>query len=42
MQEKTGGFFFPVDLCFGDKGKLFVLEKGAERIQLFHVDDLDE
>ena len=42
MQEKTGGFFFPVDLCFGDKGKLFVLEKGADRIQVFQVGDLDE
>lgn len=42
MQEETGGFFFPVDLSFGDNGRLFVLEKGAERIQIFQVGDLDE
>jgi len=40
MEEETGGFFFPVDLCFGDKGTLYVLEKGAERIQIFQVGDL--
>lgn len=40
MEEETGGFFFPVDLCFGEEGKLFVLEKGAERIQIFQVSDL--
>ena len=40
MEEQKGGFFFPVDLCFGDNGELFVLEKGASRIQLFHVGDL--
>ncbi|HBO69146.1 MAG TPA: hypothetical protein DD658_02970 [Deltaproteobacteria bacterium] len=37
---ESGGFFFPVDLCFGEKGELFVLEKGAERIQVFQVGDL--
>lgn len=44
MEETTesGGFFFPVDLCFGEKGELFVLEKGAERIQVFQVVDLRE
>lgn len=44
LEETTesGGFFFPVDLCFGDKGELFVLEKGAERIQVFRVGDLGE
>jgi len=40
MQEETGGFFFPVDLCFGENGALFVLEKGANRIQVFQVEDL--
>lgn len=44
LEETTesGGFFFPVDLCFGEKGELFVLEKGAERIQVFQVGDLRE
>jgi DNA-binding beta-propeller fold protein YncE len=42
MEEKVGGFFFPVDICFGEKGKLFVLEKGADRIQVFHISDLGE
>jgi len=42
MEQETGGFFFPVDLCFGDKGMLYVLEKGAERIQIFEVSDLNE
>jgi DNA-binding beta-propeller fold protein YncE len=42
MQEKDGGFFFPVDLCFGRMGKLYVLEKGGERIQVFQVSDLKE
>lgn len=42
MQEKTGGFFFPVDLCFGKNGELYVLEKGGNRIQVFQVDDLKE
>lgn len=42
MEEDTGGFFFPVDLCFGEKGMLYVLEKGAERIQIFQVSDLNE
>ncbi len=41
-EEKTGGFFFPVDLCFGDQGRLYVLEKGANRIQVFRVEDLHE
>jgi sugar lactone lactonase YvrE len=42
LEETTdsGGFYFPVDLCFGEKGELFVLEKGADRIQVFQVDDL--
>ena len=40
MEEKSGGFFFPVDLCFGEDGRLFVLEKGANRVQIFLVDDL--
>jgi sugar lactone lactonase YvrE len=40
MEEETGGFFFPVDLCFGENGEMFVLEKGANRIQVFQVDDL--
>jgi DNA-binding beta-propeller fold protein YncE len=40
MEETTGGFFFPVDLCFGENGEMFVLEKGANRIQVFQVDDL--
>lgn len=34
------GFSFPVDLCFGGPGELIVLEKGAERIQVFRVADL--
>jgi DNA-binding beta-propeller fold protein YncE len=38
--SESGGFFFPVDLCFGDRGELFVLEKGAERVQVFSVGDL--
>jgi sugar lactone lactonase YvrE len=42
MEEADGGFFFPVDLCFGDNGELYVLEKGAERIQVFLVEDLNE
>lgn len=42
MEEKSGGFFFPVDLCFAEGGKLFVLEKGADRIQVFEVGDLKE
>ncbi|HEY6006053.1 MAG TPA: NHL repeat-containing protein [Anaeromyxobacter sp.] len=37
---ESGGFFFPVDLCFGNPGELLVLEKGAERIQTFQVADL--
>jgi sugar lactone lactonase YvrE len=40
MEETTGGFFFPVDLCFGEDGEMFVLEKGAGRIQVFQVEDL--
>ena len=40
LEEESGGFFFPVDLCFGEEGKLFVLEKGANRIQIFQVEDL--
>lgn len=40
MEEKTGGFFFPADLCFGENGELFVLEKGANRLQVFQVKDL--
>ena len=40
LEIDTGGFFFPVDLCFGEKGMLYVLEKGAERIQIFQVSDL--
>lgn len=40
LEEKTGGFFFPVDLCFGDAGELFVVEKGANRVQVFQVGDL--
>jgi DNA-binding beta-propeller fold protein YncE len=42
MEEEKGGFFFPVDLCFGQKGELFVLEKGGERVQVFEVKDLKE
>lgn len=42
MEEKAGGFFFPVDICFGEKGKLFVLEKGADRVQVFRIGDLGE
>ncbi len=42
MEEEDGGFFFPVDLCFGDHGELYVLEKGADRIQVFQVEDLNE
>ncbi len=44
IEEKPGdgGFLFPVDLCFGKEGELFVLEKGADRIQVFHVGDLGE
>ncbi|MBI5576054.1 MAG: hypothetical protein HY896_06780 [Deltaproteobacteria bacterium] len=44
LEETTesGGFFFPVDLCFGEKGELFVLEKGAERVQVFQVGDLKD
>lgn len=42
LQEKTGGFFFPVDICFGENGELFVLEKGGNRIQVFQVDDLKD
>lgn len=42
MEEETGGFFFPVDLCFGEQGELYVLEKGANRIQVFQVEDLNE
>lgn len=42
MEEKAGGFFFPVDLCFGEKGELFVLEKGANRLQVFQVGDLKQ
>jgi len=42
MKEKNWMFFFPVDLCFGNKGELFVLEKGANRIQVFQVSDLKE
>lgn len=42
MEEEGGGFFFPVDLCFGELGTLYVLEKGANRIQVFLVEDLDE
>lgn len=41
QQQGENGFLFPVDLCFGDNGQLFVLEKGANRIQLFLVGDLD-
>lgn len=40
MEEESGGFFFPVDICFYGKGKLAVLEKGANRIQIFEVADL--
>lgn len=40
MEEKGSGFFFPVDLCFTESGELIVLEKGANRIQIFQVDDL--
>ena len=40
MERESGGFFFPVDLCFGDDGRLFVLEKGANRVQVFRVGDL--
>jgi len=29
-----------VDLCFGEDGRLFVLEKGANRVQVFRVEDL--
>lgn len=42
MTEKKWMFFFPVDLCFGKKGELFVVEKGANRIQVFQVSDLKE
>jgi len=42
MKEKQWTFFFPVDLCFGEKGELFVVEKGANRIQVFQVSDLRE
>ena len=42
MKEKKWMFFFPVDLCFGKKGELFVVEKGANRIQVFQVSDLKE
>lgn len=35
--QERGGFFFPVDLCFGEAGELIVLEKGAERIQRFTI-----
>lgn len=40
METERGGFFFPVDLCFGPDGALFVLEKGGDRIQVFEVGDL--
>ena len=39
-EKEKGGFFFPVDLRFGPDGLLFVLEKGAGRIQVFQVEDL--
>lgn len=42
VSDKAWTFFFPVDICFGPKGELFVLEKGAERIQVFQVSDLKE
>lgn len=42
IEEKSGGFFFPVDICFGENGEFFVLEKGANRIQIFQVEDLKE
>lgn len=42
LEEKGGGFFFPVDLCFGEKGELIVLEKGGNRIQIFQVSDLKD
>lgn len=42
MEEKEGGFFFPVDLCFGARDTLYVLEKGANRIQVFRIGDLRE
>jgi DNA-binding beta-propeller fold protein YncE len=42
LEEKAGGFFFPVDLCFGENGELFVLEKGANRLQVFQVGDLKQ
>lgn len=40
LEVSAGGFFFPVDLCFGNDGILYVLEKGANRIQVFQVEDL--
>lgn len=42
LEEKGSGFFFPVDLCFGEDGELIVLEKGGNRIQIFQVSDLKE
>jgi hypothetical protein len=36
------GFLLPVDLCVGAQGPLYVLEKGANRIQVFDLPDLRE
>lgn len=37
-----GGLFFPVDLCFGPGGTLYLLEKGASRLQVYQVSDLKD
>lgn len=44
MEEKKGdgGLFFPVDLCFGKNGTLYLLEKGANRLRIYQVSDLKE
>ncbi|MBI5442710.1 MAG: NHL repeat-containing protein [Deltaproteobacteria bacterium] len=40
-QVEKDALYFPVDLAFGEKTELFVLEKGANRIQVLRIGDLE-
>jgi hypothetical protein len=34
---EPGQFFFPIDIALGEYGRIYVLEKGANRLQVFEI-----
>jgi hypothetical protein len=34
---EVGHLFFPIDITLGEYGKIYILEKGANRLQVFEI-----